>query len=67
MAISRDFTEGLGVKGQYVGKSVSAALSDGCAGGEIEFPTLGYFVKSLLDHIQTQMLRKFFSDYSHHN
>ena len=35
--------EGLGIKRQYVGESVLAALSDGCS--EIEFPTLGYFVK----------------------
>jgi len=43
MAISRDFYGGIR---QYVGESVLAALSDRC--GEIEFPTLGYFVKSLL-------------------
>ena len=48
MAISRDFYRGIRDKWQYVGQSVSAALSDGCARGEIEFPTLGYFVKFLL-------------------
>ena len=42
--------EVLGVKGQYVGKSVSAALSGGCARGEIEFPTL-IFLRLLLSQL----------------